>query len=78
MAEFSKEYLEASNSDMIPDFSYIDELNNSFRELEMSWICEGFGSIGAKFLADGLYLIFLNSEPILLTELIEKRGLKPL
>lgn len=72
MAEFSKEYLDAIGSNMIPDFSYIDELNENPKEVEGIRICEGFGSIGVKLISEKPYLIFLNSEPISLSEAIEK------
>ncbi len=72
MAEFSKEYLEAIGSTMLPDFSYIDELNQNPNEIEGFRICEGFGSIGAKWISEEPYLVFLNSEPISLSKAIEK------
>lgn len=46
MAEFSKEYLEAISSDMIPDFCYIDEFKLLLDGFSNQLICEGFGSVG--------------------------------
>lgn len=72
MAEFSKEYLDTIDTNMIPDFSYLDLLKRYPKKTELSRICEGFGSVGVMRKNNFLYLLFINSEPKLLDDFTKK------
>lgn len=71
MAEFSKEYLVATGTDLVPDFSYITELIENPKKTEIFRICEGFGSIGVTLINDEPHLVYLDSKIISLKEAIE-------
>lgn len=72
MSEFSKEYLRAIGSSWKSDFSYIEELKEKKDNNEVFRICEGFGSVGIKTIADEPFLLFLDRSTRKLSTEIDK------
>lgn len=72
MAEFSKEYIDALNLKLIPDFSYLEESLKLKNNSSINLICEGIGSIGLEFKNGKCYLLFLdNEQPVLLETIVQ-------
>lgn len=73
MAEFSKEYLEAINSDFAPDFSYKVECSKQKQNVRIPLVCEGFGTVAYENINGECYLFFNQDEtPDLLDSVLQK------